>query len=185
MAEAEEQTKHPGGRPRLEFDLRQVEELGKIQSTQTELAAVLGRHLATVKDRLAHDDEFSAAYKRGVEAGKSSLRRLQWKAAVAGNVVMQIWLGKQYLGQKDVPMEPSREEETYDLSVLMATPEGRQQLSQLSSVLADALRLRDGFREAGPAEVIDVEVEESAGDQAERGRDLLVLPEPEAEERQR
>jgi hypothetical protein len=89
------------GRPRLEFDLRQVEELGRIQSTLPEVAAVLGCGLSTVKDRLGHDGEFSAAYERGVEAGKSSLRRLQWKAALGGNITMQIWLGKQYLGQQD------------------------------------------------------------------------------------
>lgn len=93
---------HPMGRPRLEFDLRQVEELGKIQSTQAELAAVLGCGLSTVKDRLANDEEFAAAYERGVEAGKSSLRRLQWKAALSGNITMQIWLGKQYLEQRDM-----------------------------------------------------------------------------------
>ncbi len=57
------------GRPRLEFDLRQVEELGKIQSTQAELAAVMGCGLSTIKDRLEHDAEFSAAYERGLEGG--------------------------------------------------------------------------------------------------------------------
>jgi len=99
---AEQLQKHPGGRPRLEFDLRQVEDLGKIQSTLSELAAVLGCGLSTVKDRLANDDEFSASYQRGLEAGKSSLRRIQWKSALAGNTTMQIWLGKQYLGQRDM-----------------------------------------------------------------------------------
>ena len=101
MAKQQQQQKHPGGRPRLEFDLRQVEELGKIQSTLPELAAVVGCGLSTVKDRLENDPEFSAAYKSGLEAGKSSLRRLQWKAALGGNITMQIWLGKQYLGQRD------------------------------------------------------------------------------------
>ena len=94
--------KHPGGRPRLQFDLRLVEDLGKIQSTHAELAAVLGCSLDTVKDRLAHDPEFSTAYQKGLENGKSSLRRIQWKAALAGNTTMQIWLGKQYLGQRDM-----------------------------------------------------------------------------------
>jgi len=97
-----EQKKHPGGRPRLEFDLRLVEDLGKIQSTHSELAAVLGCHLDTVKERLKNDPEFSAAYEKGLENGKSSLRRIQWKAALSGNTTMQIWLGKQYLGQRDV-----------------------------------------------------------------------------------
>ena len=30
-----------------------------------------------------------------------SLRRAQWKSAKSGNVTMQIWLGKQWLGQKE------------------------------------------------------------------------------------
>jgi transcriptional regulator with XRE-family HTH domain len=78
-----------------------VEELGKIQSTQAELAAVLGCSVDTVKDRLKCDPEFSAAYIKGLESGKASLRRLQWKAALGGNITMQIWLGKQYLAQSD------------------------------------------------------------------------------------
>jgi hypothetical protein len=96
-----ERAKHAGGRPRLTFDLRQVEDLGKIQSTHSELAAVLGCSLDTVKDRLRNDPEFSAAYQKGLEHGKSSLRRIQWKNALGGNTTMQIWLGKQYLGQSD------------------------------------------------------------------------------------
>jgi len=102
MAEQMEQAKHPGGRPRLTFDLRLVEDLGKIQSTHAELAAVLDCHLETVRDRLKNDPEFSAAYEKGLENGKSSLRRIQWKAALSGNTTMQIWLGKQYLQQRDM-----------------------------------------------------------------------------------
>jgi len=86
---ADIQQRHPGGRPRLTFDLRQVEDLGKIQSTHSELAAVLGVSIETVKRRLKGDPEFCAAYEKGLENGKSSLRRIQWKAALGGNVVMQ------------------------------------------------------------------------------------------------
>jgi hypothetical protein len=46
MAEQQQQER-PGGRPRATFDLRQVEELGKIQSTQAELAAPEGAAGAT------------------------------------------------------------------------------------------------------------------------------------------
>ena len=94
--------KHAGGRPRLTFDLRMVEDRGRIQSTHAELAAVLGCSLDTVKDRLKGDAEFSTAYEKGLENGRSSLRRLQWKSATNGNITMQIWLGKQYLGQRDM-----------------------------------------------------------------------------------
>ena len=33
--------------------------------------------------------------------GRISLRRAQFEKALSGNVVMQIWLGKQHLDQKD------------------------------------------------------------------------------------
>jgi hypothetical protein len=102
MAEQQEQQRHPGGRPRLEFDLRMVEDLGKIQSTHSELAAVLGVSVDTVERRLRDDPEFCSAYEKGLENGKSSLRRIQWKSALSGNTTMQIWLGKQYLGQRDL-----------------------------------------------------------------------------------
>lgn len=42
--------------------------------------------------------------------GKMSLRRMQWKSAENGNITMQIWLGKQWLGQK----------ENFDMNVAMA-----------------------------------------------------------------
>jgi hypothetical protein len=46
--------------------------------------------------------EAQAIYDEGVELGHMSLRRAQYHAAVRGNVVAQIWLGKNWLGQKDV-----------------------------------------------------------------------------------
>lgn len=51
--------------------------------------------------------------------GKMSLRRMQWKAAEDGNTTMMIWLGKQWLGQKEnvdmnVAVSESKEVETLD-----------------------------------------------------------------------
>jgi len=40
------------------------------------------------------------AYQRGKEMGRATLRRLQW-ATAQRNPIMQIFLGKQYLGQAD------------------------------------------------------------------------------------
>lgn len=167
-----ETTKSPMGRPRLEFDLRQVEGLGKIQSTQPEVAAVLGCGLSTIKDRIANDPEFSTAYRKGLETGKSSLRRLQWKSALAGNVVMQIWLGKQYLDQRDQQaVEVSRAGSGDQLAELGRTEEGRQVLAGLSGHLAGAMRvLARGESESAP--MIEAEAKE-----------LPALPKPGAEER--
>jgi len=127
--------KHAGGRPRLTFDLRLVEDLGKIQSTHSELAAVLGCHVETVRDRLKHDQEFSAAYEKGLENGKSSLRRIQWKSALGGNTTMQIWLGKQYLGQQDKRMTEvvARTVEQWREQLQQAPEEVVQWLTRLAS----------------------------------------------------
>lgn len=44
--------------------------------------------------------EYAAAFQRGTNMGKASLRRMQFVAAKR-NPVMQIWLGKQHLDQHD------------------------------------------------------------------------------------
>ncbi len=41
------------------------------------------------------------AFEFGKENGKASLRRMQFKGAESGNTTMLVWLGKQYLEQKD------------------------------------------------------------------------------------
>jgi hypothetical protein len=92
-----------GGRPIIEIDIKLVQKLCEIQCTGEEIASVLGISYSTlyrkVKD-LGYGG-FDDLYKKNSQIGKASLRRLQWGAAVKGNVSMQIWLGKQYLSQKD------------------------------------------------------------------------------------
>jgi hypothetical protein len=45
---------------------------------------------------------------RGKGKGRVSIRRAQMKLLEAGNATMGVWLGKQYLGQRDVtPIELS------------------------------------------------------------------------------
>lgn len=50
---------------------------------------------------------FSAELVKGREHLKQSLRRAQLEVALKGNAVMLIWLGKQYLGQTDNPLDSS------------------------------------------------------------------------------
>ena len=85
------------GRPKKEIDYGLVEKLATIQCTQQEIANVLEVSTKT----LQRDKEFCRIYKKGLEKGKMSLRRLQFKAAENGNATMLVWLGKQYLGQTD------------------------------------------------------------------------------------
>ena len=84
------------GRPKKEIDYEAVEKLASIQCTQEEIANFLELSVRT----LQRDDEFCRLYKKGQDNGKMSLRRTQFKLAEK-NPSMAIWLGKQYLGQRD------------------------------------------------------------------------------------
>jgi len=87
--------RRPVGRPRKNINPEIVEALARIQCTDSEIAAVLDVNERTIQRN------FAAILKKGREAGKQSLKRMQYKLAEEGNATMQIWLGKQYLGQKD------------------------------------------------------------------------------------
>lgn len=96
--------KNKGGRPRFVIDYEKLDALCKIQCTEVECAAILGCEKETLSDVLKRDGHggFPDYFKKMSAGGKMSLRRRQFKAAVEdGNVTMLIWLGKQYLGQKD------------------------------------------------------------------------------------
>ena len=85
------------GRPKIEINWEDVRKLSLLQCTQNEIASFLGVSV----DTLLRRKEFCVLHKKGMEEGRMSLRRLQWKKANEGNVTMLIWLGKQYLGQSD------------------------------------------------------------------------------------
>ena len=83
-------------RPKFQIDYNAVEKLASIMCTQKEIASFLGCDERT----LQRDEEFCRVYKKGQETGKMSLRRYQFKLAEK-NTAMAIFLGKQYLGQRD------------------------------------------------------------------------------------
>jgi hypothetical protein len=88
------------GRPKKVIDYEVVEKLANIQCTQEEIANFLNLSVRT----LQRDDEFCRIYKKGQDNGKMSLRRIQFKLAEK-NTAMAIFLGKQYLGQRDIVEE--------------------------------------------------------------------------------
>ena len=47
------------------------------------------------------EPEFKEAIEEGWANGRSSIRREQFKLLQAGNATMAVWLGKQYLDQRD------------------------------------------------------------------------------------
>ena len=78
------------------------ENLCGIQCTEEEIAAVLNVSVDTLNRWCynTYDKNFADVFKEKRGLGKVSLRRSQWKMAEK-NVTMAIWLGKQYLDQKD------------------------------------------------------------------------------------
>lgn len=85
------------------IDWPKVDAMCQIQCTGEEIASVLGISYDTLERACKREKEkgcaeYIAEKKQG---GKASLRRRQWQAAQDGNPTMLIWLGKQYLGQRD------------------------------------------------------------------------------------
>jgi len=91
------------GRNLIEIDWVKVEKLCLIQCTGEEIAAIIGVDYDTLSAAIKreYEQDFSDYYKKHSAGGKASLRRMQFKTAEGGNPTMQIWLGKQYLGQTD------------------------------------------------------------------------------------
>lgn len=113
--------KKKDGRPKITWsdrDYEIFERLCSIQATLEELESVLSLDHKTIyrlcedhyKDEEGKPMTFSQVYKKYSSTGKISLRRMQFKSAENGNVTMQIWLGRQYLGQT----EKQQIEETND-----------------------------------------------------------------------
>jgi hypothetical protein len=87
-----------GGRPKVNIDLEMVERLASVFCTQQDIADTLNVGLRTLHDHKG----FRIAYHKGIQNAKTSIRRAQFNAGVEkGNVQMLIWLGKQYLNQRE------------------------------------------------------------------------------------
>jgi hypothetical protein len=91
------------GRPRKilsDYGAETVTKLSSIMCTDEEIASFLEVTVDTLNSKW-NRERFQAAKESGQNKGRASLRRAQFKAAEKGNSSMLIWLGKQYLGQKD------------------------------------------------------------------------------------
>jgi hypothetical protein len=94
---------NPEGRPPIEIDRANFEKLCAMCATQDEIAGFFECSPDTIL-RFCHDtygETFAEVFKRYSAKRRVSLRRQQFEIAEKGNVTMQIWLGKQYLGQSD------------------------------------------------------------------------------------
>ena len=120
QAPAKKPARHPGGRPRITWNDEQVAQFKTMcgmMCTEQEICAVMGVSKPTMNElvnrylfeevtghKRGKDEEpikFRDAFEVYSAQGTASLRRMQFKAAQAGDKTMLVWLGKQYLGQSD------------------------------------------------------------------------------------
>lgn len=129
-----------GGVPRKEIDFKAFEGMCRIQCTLAEIAGVLGVSEDTVETRCKEQYErtFSEVYKGLSGQGKMSLRRAQMAMAQT-NPTMNIWCSKQYLGQRDMPLDDNA-------GNAQQAPIGR--LEHRDVVVEVAVRARESERKA-------------------------------------
>lgn len=83
---------------KYDIDVKQLENLARFGCTNIEIAQFFGCDESTIRKG------YSEFLTKGRATQKLRLRQLQWKSAESGNVTMQIWLGKQILGQAETPI---------------------------------------------------------------------------------
>lgn len=91
------------GRPKkilTNYGCETVEKLASMMMTDEEIASIMGVSTDTLVGR-NNKEAYAEAKTKGMANGKASLRRAQFKSALAGNTTMLIWLGKQHLDQKE------------------------------------------------------------------------------------
>ncbi len=82
-------------RPKLQLNAKEIENYAKLGATNREIARMLGCDEGTIRGR------FSANLNKARADRKITLREAQWKAALAGNPALLIFLGKNELKQTD------------------------------------------------------------------------------------
>lgn len=106
------QPKSPAGRPYKNIDWDEVDDLLVKGCNGAQIAASIGVTPETLYDRcsLERGQKFSHYSQERREKGNSMLHKYQFENAASGNTTMQIWLGKQRLGQKENPGQMIPEE---------------------------------------------------------------------------
>ena len=94
------------GRPKKEIDKKIFENLCGLQCTLEEIAGVFDCSVDTIERwcKREYGETFAEVYKKHSAKGKTSLRRIQFKLAEK-SAAMAIFLGRNYLGQKNNDIE--------------------------------------------------------------------------------
>lgn len=107
-------------RPQINIDKEIFENACTLQCTQVEIARLFGCSVDTIDRwcKRTYGESFAELYNKLSEGGKMSLRRNQMKLSET-NATMAIWLGKQWLGQRDKDMlyNNDKEDDGFIISV--------------------------------------------------------------------
>lgn len=100
-------------RPQKEIDKKQFENLCGLQCTLDEISSWFECSGDTIERwcKRTYKKNFAEVFRIYRGKGKISLRRNQWRLSEK-NANMAIWLGKQYLGQRDQPEDFTDTEDT-------------------------------------------------------------------------
>lgn len=114
-------------RPKLEIDENLVEKLAKVGCSNVSIAVQCECSVDTLTNR------FSELLAKSRENLKTQLRIWQLDAARKGNVTMQIWLGKQLLGQTDKIETHNENNNTERLTIILGGANGKQKANTSNS----------------------------------------------------
>lgn len=117
MAGEETKTKGKGGRPKKYIDKQLFEQLCGLQCTLEEMEAFFNCDHKTIARWCRETYEgkrFSQVFREKRQIGKISLRRKQLRLAER-SAAMAIFLGKNYLGQRDEPEEAASAEDAVSI----------------------------------------------------------------------
>ena len=134
------QEKRKRGRPKFILDEEEFKKLMRLHATITEVAGWFEVSAEAVDSACKRQFgmPFSECFKKFSAGGKISLRRAQWIAATERlNTSMLIWLGKQYLDQKDF-VEHSVNQEKPAFQLAYAKPEPKQ-LNQIKEAVKEKI----------------------------------------------
>lgn len=108
------------GRPQKEFKWEVLDAIFSVGGQVNDAIEILGLSHDTISRRIKEEKFMTPAEYRNQKMARRRIQLLtkQWETAMAGNVVMQIWLGKQLCGQSDKIADsvPETENKTVTLS---------------------------------------------------------------------
>ena len=89
--------------PKVEFDWSKLNAILEYGCSGADACEIMGVCYNTIADRikLTHNATFQEYRIKKMAKKRYKLREKQYELAMAGNVAMLIWLGKNELGQKD------------------------------------------------------------------------------------